>query len=512
MTTHGTGSIGRRPGAFLSRTRAFSTGHLPLAATVAAAGLSVVSLWWVVPTALCAFMAGWRPGRTWATAVGLIGVVAGAVVAVAAVPSWITWADRFAAVVAGAVVLPWFVGRFCRQYRELVRAGWERAARLEREQRLIAEQARLRERARIAQDMHDVLGHELSLIALSAGALKLAPGLADGHREAARDIRARAAAAVDRLGEVIGVLRQEPDGAPPEPDGAGVAELVKRASASGLTVRLRIDGEPGELPSDVERAVHRVVREALTNVAKHAPGAEAAVRVRHTAAETEVRVANGPAPALVPVRSGGVGFGLIGLDERVGLAGGTFGYGPESGGFAVRATFPRTPAARRAAAQATPRAPDGTDAPYTADALHSADAPDAPDNPDGAVADAHRRARRRLGRTLVAALMVPLVAGALLIGALRVWDTLRARESVLAPDDYARLRIGQDRDRIAEYLPERQTGHRPTAAEPRGAGLVCEYYAMTADPFDDRSGDVYRLCFRHGALVTADAFTGKGVR
>ncbi|GAA3355753.1 hypothetical protein GCM10017744_019570 [Streptomyces antimycoticus] len=99
--------------------------------------------------------------------------------------------------------------------------GWERAARLEREQRLIAEQARLRERARIAQDMHDVLGHELSLIALSAGALKLAPGLADGHREAARDIRARAAAAVDRLGEVIGVLRQEQDGAPPEPGGAG---------------------------------------------------------------------------------------------------------------------------------------------------------------------------------------------------------------------------------------------------------------------------------------------------
>ncbi len=464
--------------------------HLPLAATIATAGLSVVGLWWVVPTAVCAFAAGWRPGRTRSTAVGLTGVVAGAVVAVAVVPSWIAWADRFVAVVAGAVVLPWFVGRFCRQYRELVRAGWDRAARLERERRLIAEQARLRERARIAQDMHDVLGHELSLIALSAGALKLAPGLADGHREAARDIRARTAAAVDRLGEVIGVLRQEPDGAPPEPAGAGVAELVERASASGLAVRLRSDGEPGEpgepgeLPPDVERAVRRVVQESLTNVAKHAPGAEAAVHVRHTAEETEVRVVNGPASAAAPVRSGGEGFGLIGLDERVALAGGTFGYGPEAGGFAVRATFPRT----------TTRRP-GT--------------PHAPETP---VADDHRRARRRLGRTLLAALMVPLVAGALLIGVVRVWDTLRARESVLAPDDYARLRTGQDRDRIAPYLPERQTGHRPTAAEPRGTDIVCEYYAMTADPFDDRSGDVYRLCFRHGTLVSADAFTGKGVR
>ncbi|EXU62093.1 histidine kinase [Streptomyces sp. PRh5] len=460
---------------------------MPLAATIAAAGLSVAGLWWVVPTALCAFATGWRPGRTWSMAVGLTGVVAGAVVGVAVVPSWITWADRFVAVVAGAVVLPWFVGRFCRQYRELVRAGWERAARLERERRLVAEQARLRERARIAQDMHDVLGHELSLIALSAGALKLAPGLADGHREAARDIRARAAAAVDRLGEVIGVLRQEPDGAPPEPGGADVAELVERASASGLAVRLRSDGEPGELPPDVARAVRRVVQEALTNVAKHAPGAEASVHVRHTAEETEVRVVNGPGSTAAPVRSGGEGFGLIGLDERVGLAGGTFGYGPEAGGFAVRATFPRT----------TTRRPG---------ARHAPDAPDAP------VADDHRRARRRLGRTLLAAVMVPLVAGALLIGVVRVWDTLKARESVLAPDDYARLRIGQDRDRIARYLPERQTGHRPTAAEPRGTDIVCEYYAMTADPFDDRSGDVYRLCFRHSTLMSADAFTGKGVR
>ncbi|MBP8534481.1 sensor histidine kinase, partial [Streptomyces sp. MK37H] len=379
------------------------------------------------------------------------------------------------------------------------------------EQRLIAEQARLRERARIAQDMHDVLGHELSLIALSAGALKLAPGLADGHREAARDIRARAAAAVDRLGEAIGVLRQEPDGAPPEPGGADVAELIERASASGLAVRLRIDGEPGVLPPDVERAMCRVVQEALTNVAKHAPGAEATVHVRHTAEETGVRVVNGPASATAPVRSGGEGFGLIGLDERVGLAGGTFGYGPEAGGFAVRATFPRTPAARRAA-QATPHAPDVPGNAGGVDVPGAADGTDAPGNADGAVADDHRRARRRLGRTLLAALMVPLVAGALLIGALRIWDTLRARESVLAPDDYARLRIGQDRDRIARYLPEHQTGHRPTAAEPRGTDIVCEYYAMTADPFDDRSGDVYRLCFRHGTLMSADAFTGKGVR
>lgn len=110
-------------------------------------------------------------------------------------------AGRFVAVVVVAAILPWFVGRFWRRYQELVRAGWERAGRLEREQRLVAEQARSRERARIAQDMHDVLGHDLSLIALPAGALKLDPGLDESQRAAAGESRARAAAPVERLGE-----------------------------------------------------------------------------------------------------------------------------------------------------------------------------------------------------------------------------------------------------------------------------------------------------------------------
>ncbi|WP_371640282.1 sensor histidine kinase [Streptomyces virginiae] len=173
-------------------------------------------------------------------------MLAAAVVAVLLVPTWLGWASQFVGLLLVAAMLPWFAGRFLRQYRELVRAGWERAARLEREQHLVAEQARLRERTRIAQDMHDLLGHDLSLIALSAGALKLAPGLSEDHRATARDIRARAGAAVDRLGEVIGVLREPSDLAPgPEP-GAGLTELeglVDRAAAAGLDVRLRVEGE-----------------------------------------------------------------------------------------------------------------------------------------------------------------------------------------------------------------------------------------------------------------------------
>ncbi|MFI6817502.1 sensor histidine kinase [Nonomuraea sp. NPDC050328] len=452
---------------------------LSAVATVAA-GLSVISLWWAVPTAVAAFVAGSRSGRARSAALVLVAVLAVVVVAVSVFPSWIGLGGRFVAVVVGAGMLPWFAGRFRRQYRELVRAGWERAEHLEREQRLVAEQARLRERTRIAQDMHDVLGHDLSLIALSAAAMKLAPDLPEAHRASAADIRARAGGAVERLGEVIGILREETDGAPAQPVGADLADLVGKASASGLAVTLSVEGERGDLPPVVERAAHRIVQEALTNVAKHAPGAAAAVQVRHTATETEVLVENGPAD-IVEFPSRGGGRGLIGLNERVRLAGGSLTYGPSGSGFAVRARLPHTPAAP------SPHLP-GLASPAAG----------------GAVPQAHRRARRRLGRTLTAAFLLPLVTGALLGGVLRGREMLTAGQSVLAPEHYAALRIGQDRSEVGRYLPDQQTAHRPGAAESAEQGMTCEYYAMTADPFDDRSGDAYRLCFRAGKLVSAD--------
>ncbi|MFF9352103.1 sensor histidine kinase [Streptomyces sp. NPDC014734] len=265
-------------------------GGLLTVAAAACVGLSAVSLWWALPAAVTAFFAGREPGRTGPALLVLAAVVVGGVVAVAMVPAWLLMAGRYVAVVSVAAMLPWFAGRFWRQYQELVRAGWERADRLEREQRLVAEQARSRERARIVQDMHDVIGHDLSLIALSAGALKLAPGLDEPQRAAAGEIRARAAAAVERLGEVIGILREEADEEPPRVSDAGIPRLVDDAAAAGLVVELRIDGDAdgSGAPRTVARAAHRVVQEALTNAAKHAPQAPVSVRVTYTAEETAV--------------------------------------------------------------------------------------------------------------------------------------------------------------------------------------------------------------------------------
>ncbi|RUP67651.1 Sensor histidine kinase DesK [Streptomyces sp. NP10] len=483
-------------------------GGLLVPATAAFGALSLVGWWWGLPTAIAAFAAGRGPGRGRTVVLFLAGALVAGAVAVVFVPSLLTLATQFVAVIVLAVLVPWFVGRFSRQYRELVRAGWERAEQMERERQLVAEQARLLERARIAQDMHDVLGHDLSLIALSAGALKLAPGLDEQHRRAAQDIRGRAAAAVERLGEVVGVLREESESPPRAPGDSDIPRLVADAAASGLPVGLSVDGDASGLPPTVGRAAHRVVQEALTNAAKHAPGASVTVELSHTATETRVAVRNGAPAAGAGVRSGqpaahlsgpppgsparhpsappsgNGGRGLIGLDERVRLVGGSLDHGPRDGGFTVSARLPH-----RAPAQLPPLPADHRESPAL---------------------PGYRRARRRVRRTLLTALTVPLAAGAVLLAVVGMWETVAASRSVLDPGDYARLRVGQDQPEIEKVLPDRQSAARPTGAAPeerQEQGVTCEFYAMTADRFDDRSGDAYRLCFRDGRLVSRDALT-----
>ncbi|MEU1423820.1 histidine kinase [Kitasatospora sp. NPDC005751] len=462
-----------------------------LVGTAVAAGACAVSIWWALPAIATAFLAGWRTDRVrWAVTV-LAAVVAGGVTVALAVPAWMVPGTSFLSLVVCAGMAPWMAGRFWRQSQELVRAGWERAERLEREQQLVAEQARLRERARIAQDMHDALGHDLSLIALRAGALKLAPDLAPAHREAAQEIRKGAGAAVERLAEVIGILREETDAAGEAargPADAGVAHLVEEAAAAGLHVRLTMTGPADALPRAVEHAVYRVTQEALTNAAKHAPQARVGVRVAHTPEGVRVQVVNGPPPVgpaaapAAPAAPNAGGRGLIGLAERVRLAGGTFRYGPraEGGGFEVLAQLPR------AGAAVTP--PPGP----------------APVSPIRELS----RARRRVGRMMAATVLVPLVTVLALTAVLRGWTIYTAGRAVLEPADYASLRIGQDRATVQRFLPAHQFPYHPSVGNPppRGEGVTCEYYAITAEPFDDdRSGDAYRLCFQRDVLISLEA-------
>ncbi|OLF16933.1 sensor histidine kinase [Actinophytocola xanthii] len=253
------------------------------------------------------------------------------------------WTGIGALLVLGVfVVLPWLAGRFRRQQAELVAVGRDRIAQLEREQRLLAERVALEERARIAADMHDSLGHELALIALRAGALELADDLSGRNRQAATELRESAVTATDRLRRTIGVLRAS-DTAPTEPPDESVEDLVGRARAAGMTVTLQHtaagSGVSANLPSLVDRAVHRVVQESLTNAARHAPGAEVLVRIERAAGTVVVTVDNSAGNAPAPT-SGGGGNGVAGLRERVRLLGGTVAAGPRAGGFTVTARLP----------------------------------------------------------------------------------------------------------------------------------------------------------------------------
>jgi signal transduction histidine kinase len=241
-----------------------------------------------------------------------------------------------------AVAIGW--GLFTRARRELVLSLRERAERLEAEQRLRVGQAREAERRRIAREMHDVLAHRLSLLSVHAGALEFRPDASPEEvAEAAGVIRAAAQTALDELRDVIGVLRDEAeDGAvqPPQPTLAELPSLIDESRAAGMHIQARLDLPDGEVPTSLGRTAYRVVQEGLTNARKHAPGAAVEVNAFCQAGALVVEVQSRPALGGAPVRRGR-GAGLVGLAERVSLAGGELTYGPNADGdFVLRAILP----------------------------------------------------------------------------------------------------------------------------------------------------------------------------
>jgi signal transduction histidine kinase len=255
------------------------------------------------------------------------------------------------AVLAGVIgALIWALwGAYVGARRDLVTSLRDRAARAEDERELRAEQARLAERARIAREMHDVLAHKVSLIALQAGGLEVNPGVGTEQvQQTAGLIRATAREALQDLRGVLGVLREQPaaavDGSDlaPQPGLSQVAALVSASRLAGVQVTLT--NEVTDLPNTLGRTIFRVVQESLTNVHKHARGAATEIVISPGVANgvpgVGVSVSNRrpvAAGSLLP----GSGAGLIGLRERVELVGGTLRAGPTSdGGWRVDAWLP----------------------------------------------------------------------------------------------------------------------------------------------------------------------------
>ncbi|SFP30726.1 Signal transduction histidine kinase [Amycolatopsis arida] len=225
--------------------------------------------------------------------------------------------------------------------RQLVLSLRDRAARAETEARLRAEQAQHRTREAIAREMHDVLGHRLSLLSVHAGALEYHPHApAEDVASAAAVIRKCAHQALQDLREVIGVLRA-PVGELPQPTLADLPRLLGEAERAGTGVELRDDLDDAAPPEGTGRTAYRVVQEALTNVRKHAPGAAVSVRLAGMPGrELTVEVENGPPPA-PPTPDTSPGQGLVGLAERAALAGGRLEHGTTAtGGWRLAARLP----------------------------------------------------------------------------------------------------------------------------------------------------------------------------
>jgi signal transduction histidine kinase len=254
-----------------------------------------------------------------------------------------TWELVLGGIVGGAfaVLLPGVVGVWVRTRAELLGALRDRAERAEAERELMARDAVLTERTRIAREMHDAVGHRVSLMVLQAGAIEMAAADPDRVTTLAEQVQTAGRQALDELRQAVGVLRSgEQEDAPlaPQPGLDDLERLVKEWRAAGMAVELHA---PPALAVDAvtSRAAYRIVQEALTNAGKHAPGAPVAVAVDRRENELVVRVRNGAGRPAEDPSSGG--FGLVGLRERVRTLGGRFRADPRlDGGFEVEAGLP----------------------------------------------------------------------------------------------------------------------------------------------------------------------------
>jgi signal transduction histidine kinase len=238
------------------------------------------------------------------------------------------------------------IGMFVRARRQLLFTLRERAERAETGQRLHEDRARMAERTRIAREMHDVLAHRISLLALHAGALEVRPDLPpEKVRETAELLRSTARQALEELRGVVGLLREEPGNewvpAVPQPTLSDIRRLVEETRRAGANIDFEMRVEQAEaIPGALGRDAYRIVQEALTNVGKHASGTATRVRVSgEPVVGLHVSVRNRqPIRAQAGPTLPGSGAGLLGLQERVALAGGTLVHGPDgTGDFVVDA-------------------------------------------------------------------------------------------------------------------------------------------------------------------------------
>jgi signal transduction histidine kinase len=251
-------------------------------------------------------------------------------------PMNVSWSDRAATVVwLFPGIIAWLVGALVRSQAQNLEQ--RRTAREQRAARAVAE-----ERNRIARELHDVIGHSVSVMTVQASAVRrrLTPAQ-DVEREALETVERVGREALAEMRRMVGVLREaglDPDREPP-PGLAQVPGLVEKVRATGLPVELTVTGDPRPLPGGLDLTAYRLLQEGLTNTLRHAedPGrAEVSITYGEGSLELAVRDDGGSTP-----RDAEAGHGLLGLRERVAVYGGDLVARPrDGGGFELLATLP----------------------------------------------------------------------------------------------------------------------------------------------------------------------------
>lgn len=363
-------------------------------------------------------------------------------------------------------IFPAVAAQLSAQRRQILTLMHERTVTLRRQQEIVAERARVREATRIAREMHDSLGHRLTLISLYTGALKSSPAT-PGTLEL---LHSASTSAMDELRHIVKVLG---DGPAPSSGLASLDDLVADARSAGATVELTRTGTAVEVPPMVDQAAYRTLQEGVTNALRHAVGAPIRMALRYEDDALIAEVGNGAGrPGSGPTG----GQGLYGLEERVRLAGGVLYHGPEpGGGFRVAATLPLTSVAPQAA---RPAPAEGSGDEFS-DHLRRLDV------------------RRRMWT-------VGLAAGVLLVAAMcggGLWIAIQ-RQTVSAAT-YEGVHVG---DAASDVLSKLPSSEEAKLDSPRPDCVIYQAAPSLRGKVPNR----YRFCFEGGRLSSKEAIENAG--
>jgi signal transduction histidine kinase len=410
----------------------------------------------------------------------LVGVAAVAMLGTMAVRGQYSWSDPLSGLFFGIVyafgfLVVMLIMAAVRARRNYVRRGWDLAFAEAREHDVRVERAVAREREAMAGEIHDGLGHRLTLIAVQAARLSLDEDLPPQARAEMQSIRANAAAAADELGETVELLTERTSGVTASLSGLGVEDVIERARSAGVMVRSAIAPDVEGATNDYTRAaLLRALQEGLTNAAKHAPGAAVHIAIDVAGDEVVLEMRNAaPPPRSMP---GASGHGIVALRHRAAILGGTLEV-DDSEDFALILRLPRS----------------STPSP-TATGLQPSRI--------GILLDEAAGAERRHRLAMRLAWLVPVAGLGIAMGVVVGYFVYHGVGSVLPPERFAAIDVGDTREETERFLPPVDMLEGPDETLPEPPGATCRYYEASTSFFE--RDDVYRICFADDRVVATD--------